>query len=239
MKKSDYAWGDKVEFTYEGIEEPLVGLIEIVDAAGTWVQAEEISYDIYVGSDKNCLYKHVPESHIRRKLIKEPVTRGILQYHKKDNQYSVLYSRNGYAAILDNPVFTEIRVTMTEEWLPVSLAPLNAWIGKSVEIRYMPPYMLVCNLIHTHQDDNDMLYEVYREDTNVVLYDGGFVIWKPEQLILRGAKHHVSAEYYNERVYRWDVANGVMKICLGRVAEPKPKTLESAKKFLAMRDERQ
>lgn len=252
MKLPAYSWGDKVEFLFNGTGEPLQGFIEIVDAHGTFFQREEPSYDICVPEKNNCLYKHVPESDIRRKLIKEPVTRGILQYYPSNDMYAVQYSRDGYAVPLDNPSFTEIRLTGTrewisvafvykempaalkEDWMNVSIASLKEWIGKSVEIRYMPPYMMVCDLIHTHQDDSYMIYEVYREDANVVLYDGGFVMWNPEQMILRGAKHHVSAEYYNERVFRWDVVNGIMRICLGPVADPKPETVENAEEYLKM-----
>lgn len=140
MKKPLYDWNEKVEFLFNGKGEPLVGIIEIVDANNILGETEEVTCDIYVGADRNCFYKHVSESHIGRKLVSEPITRGILQYHEKDNQYSVLYSRNGYAAVLDNPVFTEIRVTMMEKWLPVSLAPLKDFVDKSVEIRYMAPW---------------------------------------------------------------------------------------------------
>ena len=238
MKKPDYTWGDKVEFLFNGNGEPLEGFIEIVDSNGTFEQREQPSYDICVPAKNNCIYKHVPESDIRRKLINEPITRGVLQYHTSEEIYSVLYSRAGYAALLDNPVFTEIRVTGTEEWIPVSLANLKEMVEKSVEIRYMPPYMLVCNLIHTHQDDNDMIYEVYREEANVVLHDGGWVAWNPEDLILRGAKHHISAEYYYERVYRWDVESGIMRICLGRVADPKKNTVENAEQYIKILEDK-
>lgn len=236
MNKPLYAWMDKVEFLFNGKGEPLVGKIEIVDANNILGGNEEVTYDIYVGADKNCLYKHVPESHIRRKLVSEPIIRGVLQYHEKDKVFSVKYSPAGYAAMLDNPVFTEIRLNEREQWMPVSLAPLKDFVDKSVEIRHTVPWLQVCELVHTHQDDNDMIYEVYREDANVVLYDGGWVAWKPENLVLRGAKHHVVSEYYEKKVYRWDVENGVMRLCLGNIPEPKTETVEQAEKYVKRRE---
>lgn len=249
MNKPLYEYGDKVEFLFNGEGELLEGFIEIIDSYGTFFQREQPSYDICVPSRNNCLYKHVPESDIRRKLVKESITRGILKYNEKADMYSVLYSRNGYELVLDNPSYTEIRLTgmdkwvsvafaiteipeeRREDWMNIPVASLKEWVGKSVEIRYMPPYMMVCDLIYSHQDDNDMIYEVYKEDANVVLMDGSFVKWNPEDLVLRGAKHHVVVEYYNERVYRWDVKDGVMRLCLGHISEPKPETLDSVKEW--------
>lgn len=259
MRTPVYSYMDKVEFCFNGTGEPLTGLIEVVDANGTLEQSEEVFYDIYVGADRNCLYKHVPESHIRRRLISESITRGILQYHEKENIYTVKYNSYGYEAVLDNPSFTEIRLTGMKEWISVALvenelpesvrerekdwlhlpvASLREWIGKSVEIRYMPPYMQVCELIFTHQDNSDMIYEVYREDTNVVLYDGGFVVWKPENLVLRGAKHHV-LEYYQHQVFRWDVVDGVMRLCLGPIPDPSPDVLRNIEDWIKRKEARE
>ena len=228
MKRPTYAWGDHVEFRVNGDGETLEGMIEIVDAGGTFGQSEEPSYDIYVKGEKNCLYKHVRESWIRRKLVKESVIRGILKYHEQENTYGVLYSRDGYEVKLDNPVFTEIRATLSDQWVSVCLAPLKDWVEQSVEIRYVPLYLMVSDLVHSHQDSTDMVYEVYWEDANVVLQDDSFMMWEPEKLILRGYKHHVSTEYYNERVYRWDVTDGIMRLCLGPVHDPDPETIEDA-----------
>lgn len=47
--------GDKVKFTYKGIE--LVGIINIADFGGS-LENDYHSYDILV---ENCLYKHMPE----------------------------------------------------------------------------------------------------------------------------------------------------------------------------------
>ena len=44
-----------------------VGKIDIIDPYGTFEQREEPSYDILVEED-NCLYKHICESEIVRKL---------------------------------------------------------------------------------------------------------------------------------------------------------------------------
>lgn len=57
-----YKHGDKVKFQLG--EEMSVGIIEIVDAYGTFEQDEEASYDIFVEGTPGCLYKHVRESEI-------------------------------------------------------------------------------------------------------------------------------------------------------------------------------
>jgi|GEM_PF-1666049 len=241
MKKPDYHWGDKVHFRFNGNDQPLEGIIEIVDANGTFGQNEEPSYDIAVPEHDHCLYKHIRESDIIQKLPQEPVTRGILQYDPRDDVYSVLYSRDGYAALIDNPLYMEIRIVGTREWLGAYMVDLKSWLGKAVEIRSMPPYLMVWHLGYAHQDDTDMTYEVYYEDANVTLYEGGFVMWKPENLLLRAGKHHVMAEYSKERVFRWDVWDGVMRLCLGKVHAPNKRTLilaEEHLKMLADRNER-
>lgn len=257
MNKPLYEYGDKVEFLFNGDGEPLEGFIEIIDSYGTFFQREQPSYDICVPSRNNCLYKHVPESDIRRKLVKESIIRGILKYNEKADMYSVLYSRDGYEVVLDNPSFTEIRLTgmnkwvsvafiykempaeRREDWMNIPVASLKEWVGKSVEIRYMPPYMMVCDLIYSHQDDSNMIYEVYKEDANVVLFDGGDVMWNPEYLVLRGARHHIVNEYYDNRVYRWDVVDGVVRLCLGPIPEPKPETLDSVREWMEILEARE
>lgn len=250
MKKPKFEWNDKVEFYLDGMDTPKVGVIEVVDAFGTYFQREFPSYDICVTEENNSLYKHVPEPYIRRKVVgSESITRGVLQYDEKLEKYSVVYGFQQYAVLLDNPAFMEIRLegmldwvsvafvekelpkTFKEDWMHIPIASLKEWVGKSVEIRYIPPHMMVCDLIYSHQDDSNMIYEVYKEDANVVLFDGGEVEWNSEDLVLRGARHHVVNEYYNNRVYRWDVVDGVMRLCLGHISEPKPETLDSVKEW--------
>lgn len=53
---------DKVCFEWNGILK--TGSIFIVDAYGTFFQADEPSYDVMVEAD-NCLYKHLLESAVR------------------------------------------------------------------------------------------------------------------------------------------------------------------------------
>lgn len=65
MKKPDYTYGDKVQFNFQ--DKVLEGFVEIVDAYGTFDQSEKPSYDIMV-EEENCLYKHVRESCIIKKL---------------------------------------------------------------------------------------------------------------------------------------------------------------------------
>jgi predicted HicB family RNase H-like nuclease len=57
--KPMYHLGNYVTFSVTTEEK--VGKIDIVDAYGTFEQAEEPSYDIFV-EEENCLYKHIPES---------------------------------------------------------------------------------------------------------------------------------------------------------------------------------
>ncbi len=56
-----FNYHDIVEFQIDG--EILVGVIEIIDAYGTFFQNEEVSYDIYVKKN-NTLYKHIIESKV-------------------------------------------------------------------------------------------------------------------------------------------------------------------------------
>ena len=56
-----FNYSDIVEFQIDG--EILVGVIEIIDAYGTFFQNEEVSYDIYVKKNKT-LYKHIIESKV-------------------------------------------------------------------------------------------------------------------------------------------------------------------------------
>ena len=60
-----YVRGDYVFFAVG--EKEKCGKIEIVDAYGTFGQDEEPSYDIFVKKD-NCLYKHIRESFVNRKI---------------------------------------------------------------------------------------------------------------------------------------------------------------------------
>lgn len=256
MKKPAFEWMDKVEFDFYGVEEPLVGLIEVVDDMGTFFQDEEPSYDIYVSTGRAGLYKHVQESQIRRRLVNERITGGVLEYDEKRNLYTVKTSSFGVAIPLDKPEFTEIRLAWSdkwllaayvieelpeeqrEEWMNLSITSLKEWVGKSVEIRYVPPYLQVSDLINTHQDDSDMIYEIYKEDANVVLFDGDFVKWSPENLVLRGTKHH-ALEYYHEKVYRWDVAGGVVRLCLGNIPAPSQETIDAVQEWMKKMEEKE
>lgn len=59
-----YHHRDKVKFRkYIEDEDTLIGVIEIIDAHGTFEQDEEPSYDIFV-EEENCIYKHIRESWI-------------------------------------------------------------------------------------------------------------------------------------------------------------------------------
>lgn len=61
MPGPKYKKGDVVRFKFFDDREPFEGMVEIVDAYGTFEQNEEPSYDIYK-FDNNTLYKHVRES---------------------------------------------------------------------------------------------------------------------------------------------------------------------------------
>ena len=56
-----YQRGDKVRFKV-GDNATYVGVIEIIDAYGTFEQDEEPSYDILVQEEHKCLYKHIRQS---------------------------------------------------------------------------------------------------------------------------------------------------------------------------------
>jgi hypothetical protein len=59
LSKPMYHCGNYVTFRVTAEEK--VGKIDIVDAYGTFEQAEEPSYDIFVEKE-NCIYKHIRES---------------------------------------------------------------------------------------------------------------------------------------------------------------------------------
>lgn len=66
--KPKYKRGDKVKFRVMNTN--LEGVIEIVDAYGTFEQNSEVSYDIFVESSPHfagepCLYKHVIETKVK------------------------------------------------------------------------------------------------------------------------------------------------------------------------------
>ena len=65
--KPKYKLNDTVEFKV--FDEVLQGYIFIVDKYGTFDNPTDVSYDIMVES-KNCLYKHVTEKLIIRKIRK-------------------------------------------------------------------------------------------------------------------------------------------------------------------------
>lgn len=60
-----YRWRDRVIFQTMGKKKE--GIIEIVDAYGTFGQDEEPSYDIYA-EEENMLYKHIIESEVESKV---------------------------------------------------------------------------------------------------------------------------------------------------------------------------
>lgn len=66
LGKPKYRWGDMVEWAW-GPDGKKTGKVENVDAYGTFEQNIEPSYDIFV-EDENCVYKHICESEIIRKV---------------------------------------------------------------------------------------------------------------------------------------------------------------------------
>lgn len=65
--KPKYKLNDTVEFKV--CDEILQGYIFIIDKYGTFDNPTDVSYDIMVES-KNCLYKHVTEKLVIRKISK-------------------------------------------------------------------------------------------------------------------------------------------------------------------------
>ena len=65
LGKPKHKQNDTVRFLHADSGEivSVTGKVEVVDAWGTFEQNEEPSYDIFV-EEENCLYKHIPESHI-------------------------------------------------------------------------------------------------------------------------------------------------------------------------------
>lgn len=111
-------------------------------------------------------------------MSKEPITKGILQYDEKEEMYSVLYGKNGYAVLLDHPSLTEIRLDETEDWQNVSGVLLSNWIGKTVEIRCLygneryefdrnKAYKLVAITDHDGRDKSHTHY-FYEERLNCI-----------------------------------------------------------------------
>lgn len=68
LGKPKYKMDDRVVFI-TGKNMTLEGNIYIIDAWGTFDQDKEVSYDIMVGSgDDRCLYKHVVETEVVKKV---------------------------------------------------------------------------------------------------------------------------------------------------------------------------
>lgn len=132
MNNPKYKRGDLVEFHFLHIFKE--GIIEIVDSHGYFGQTtDEASYDIYCDADST-LYKHIEESYITRKLPqKQKITRGVLCYHKRENIYTVLFSRDGYEEIIDRPDML-IRRVHEKDWLRPDDVNLQEWVGQAVEL---------------------------------------------------------------------------------------------------------
>ena len=60
-----YQEGDVVRFVIAN--RPLIGTIHIVDGWGTWEDASDASYDIYV-EQEDTLYKHIPECLVQSRV---------------------------------------------------------------------------------------------------------------------------------------------------------------------------
>lgn len=63
-----YNYNDKVMFMFGSMVK--IGVIDIIDPHGTFGQHEEPSYDIYI-KEENCLYKHIRQSKVLKKLKKK------------------------------------------------------------------------------------------------------------------------------------------------------------------------
>lgn len=95
--------------------------------------------------------------------------------------------------------------------------------------------LTVMDLVNTYQSAFDMIYQIYREDPTV-LQEGQSVSWEPKKQVLRGLKQHVLTEYAQEFVYRWEVNDSIMRICLGSVHDPDPETVKSAARYFVVED---
>lgn len=62
--KPKYSYTDKV--TFKAGDKIREGAIEIIDKYGTFLNKDDVYYDIFSSSD-NTLYKHIPEYHIKSK----------------------------------------------------------------------------------------------------------------------------------------------------------------------------
>lgn len=67
LGRPKYSHSDTVEFNW-GEDCTKTGQIHVIDAYGTFEQSSEPSYDVLVKED-NCLYKHICESDIIRKIM--------------------------------------------------------------------------------------------------------------------------------------------------------------------------
>lgn len=65
MKQPQYNKGDKVMFLFDGFNYALPGIIETVDASGTFFQKEQPYYDVISLEHGNALFKHIPEENIK------------------------------------------------------------------------------------------------------------------------------------------------------------------------------
>lgn len=233
--KETYLWGTKVKFQSPGMEEPREGFVENRDVNGTFLRGEEgTAYDIRVPSENMKLYKHILHREIIERLPQEDFTRGRLEYNRNTGEYDVLVSDEGYRAIIEKWHPAEIRTVWEKEWILAFSFDFEKYVGCSVEIRHCDLVLRVDNLFDALQDDENLFCEVYKCDDNVVLMDGGYFLWGEENLVLRGNK--TCAKYYrDQRVYRWDYINGILRLCLGRIEPPSVRVLEMAEDFLQNR----
>ncbi len=68
LGKPLYQEGDIVRFNTNN--KSLIGTIYVVDKWGTWEDASDVSYDIFIAKE-NMLYKHIPECLITSKVADE------------------------------------------------------------------------------------------------------------------------------------------------------------------------
>ena len=123
--KPKYKLNDTVEFKV--CDEILQGYIFIIDKYGTFDNPTDVSYDIMVES-KNCLYKHVTENLVIRKIRKTKISTIVIHGVKYE---AVDSPSNDVDFTCENCDIYKARIPQTQAQFPLCLEEEYEKVNKS------------------------------------------------------------------------------------------------------------
>lgn len=186
MENPKYTYGDRVKFKIQDRVE--TGVIEIVDARGTFEQNDEPSYDIFI-EKQNCLYKHILQSSVLEKVgeskrvnrtapkSSENVGPSLNHWHlsKLDNGLYIAHGVvNGHEKLMDStPIRTSpiTNVDLQEELGLVTINTMNTkyncWI-KDCDFSREATFEYIPELV-AYKDVDFGLHEYQSEDSSILL----------------------------------------------------------------------